>query len=67
MKGIKDAAKNKPMISVEDVENKRTRADTTSSQFQSMNVDDLLNMLKETKSIHDEADILHYLFETKFV
>ena len=30
-----------------------------------MNVDDLLGLLKETKSLHDEADILHYLYETK--
>ncbi len=33
--------------------------------FESMNTDDLLHMLKETKSLHVEADIIHYLYETK--
>lgn len=33
--------------------------------YQNMNINDLLNMLKETKSLHDEADILHYLYENK--
>ena len=50
-------------ISIEDKENLRLRE--TPVIFESMNTDDLLNMLKETKSLHVEADILHYLHETK--
>lgn len=48
-------------ISYEEID-KRPRNDTS---FQSMNEEDMLLMLKETKSLHDEADILHYLLETK--
>ena len=44
-------------------EETRPRNDTS---FQSMNEEDLLAMLKETKSVHDEADILHYLLEIKY-
>ena len=51
----------KPSISYEEID-KRPRNDTT---FQSMNEEDMLLMLKETKSLHDEADILHYLLEIK--
>ena len=43
---------------------KRTRNDSP-VHFHTMNTDELLKILKETKSLHDEADILHYLFETK--
>jgi hypothetical protein len=51
----------KPAVS-DDEQDKRTRTETS---FQSMNEEDLLLMLKVTKSLHDEADILHYLLETK--
>jgi phosphorylase kinase alpha/beta subunit len=33
--------------------------------FGSMDTDALLKLLKETKSLHVEADIIHYLYETK--
>ena len=52
-----------------DNENKESEENETRSkaetQFQSMNEYDLLALLKETKSLHDEADILHYLQEKK--
>ena len=52
-------------LSVEESE-KRLRTDSPSATaYHSMNVDELLNMLKENKSLHDEADILHYLYEIK--
>jgi hypothetical protein len=44
-------------------EEKRIRMET--QNYQTMNVDVLYELLKQTKSIHDEADILHFLFETK--
>jgi phosphorylase kinase alpha/beta subunit len=53
-----------PSISIEEGE-KRTRLDSTSSTFHTMSADDLLSLLKEDKSLHDEADILHYLYEIK--
>lgn len=34
-------------------------------QYLSMNTDEVINLLKETKSLHDEADIVHFLYETK--
>lgn len=57
----------KSMISLDDLDKRTSRSSEQISltQFQSMNDEDLLNMLKETKSIHEEADILHYLFESK--
>lgn len=57
----------KATISLEDLDKRTSRSGelTPTSQFQSMNPEDLLNLLKETKSLHEEADILHYLFETK--
>lgn len=60
---IKDkSAAEKPTITCDDLD-KRVRTDTS---FQTMTEEDLLLMLKETKSLHDEADILHYLLEIKF-
>jgi hypothetical protein len=44
----------------------RARSDSNAMLFQSMDVDVLFNLLKEAKTIHDEADILHYLYETKY-
>jgi hypothetical protein len=35
------------------------------SNFGQMNENDLLLLLKGTESIHEQADILHYLFEKK--
>lgn len=59
----------KNTISLDELDKRSSRASgdqtSMSSQFHTMNVEDLLMMLKETKSIHEEADILHYLFETK--
>jgi hypothetical protein len=66
-KGIKETSKKqfKPLLTLDDAE-KRPRSDTpTSSQYQAMNIDDLLNTLKHIKSLHDEADIIHYLYEIK--
>lgn len=40
---------------------------TRTESYNSMDEEDLFNMLKETKSLHEEADILHCLFELKFV
>ncbi len=37
----------------------------SSTSFHRMNEYELLGMLRETKSLHDHADILHYLYETK--
>ena len=59
----------KQTISLDDLDKRSTgRAGelTPLSQFQSMNAEDLLTTLKESKSLHEEADILHYLFETKY-
>lgn len=58
------------LISLDEIDKRFNRGDQSggasyAAQFQSMNVEDLLNMLKDTKSLHEEADILHYLFETK--
>jgi hypothetical protein len=66
--GIYDAVGSKSKASTliaVDENDKRNRTDSTASLYQTMNIDDLLNLLKETKSVHDEADILHYLFEIK--
>ncbi len=52
----------KSSISID--ENSRSRGEPL-VVFESMNTDDLLHMLKETKSLHVEADIIHYLYETK--
>jgi hypothetical protein len=49
----------KPAVS-DDEQDKRTRTETS---FQSMNEEDLLLMLKVTKSLHDEADILQQLHD----
>ncbi len=46
-----------------EVDERRVRG--TETQYQNMNVEELLNLLKDTKSLHDEADILHFLYETK--
>jgi hypothetical protein len=43
----------------------RARSNSNTMLYQSMDVDIVLNLLKETKSIQDEADILHYIYETK--
>lgn len=70
---IKDSSKKseKPEIGITvDDKEKRHRSDSANhnaTQYQSMNDEDLLSMLKETKFLNDEADILHYLFETKGV
>jgi len=64
-KGIKELQHKKELkssISIE--ENSRSRGEPLVI-FESMNTDDLLHMLKETKSLHVEADIIHYLYETK--
>lgn len=60
-------ANSKTAISLDELDKRTGRLSdqTYLSQFQSMNDDVLLTMLKETKSLHEEADILHYLFETK--
>lgn len=49
----------------EQPEERRVRTDSNNPQYQTMNVEMLLNLLKETKSLHDEADILHFLYEAK--
>jgi hypothetical protein len=49
--------------SMYEVDDRRVRG--TETQYQNMNVEELLNLLKDTKSLHDEADILHFLYETK--
>jgi hypothetical protein len=49
--------------SMYEVDERRVRG--TETQYQNMNVEELLNLLKDTKSLHDEADILHFLYETK--
>lgn len=46
-----------------ETEDRRIRG--AEAQYHHMNVDEMLNLLKETKSLHDEADILHFLYETK--
>ncbi len=58
--------KTKNEISQSEKEDKQLRSRSDNIPFQSMNVDVVLNLLKETKSLHDEADILHYLYETKW-
>ncbi|CAF0780748.1 unnamed protein product [Brachionus calyciflorus] len=45
--------------------NDRQRYIVQNVTYQKMNDDDLLNLLRDNKSLHDEADILHYLYETK--
>ena len=60
------ATSEKLQINLDDSEKRSRTSEIPLSQFQNMNDDDLLVMLKETKSLHDEADILHYLFERKF-
>ena len=58
---------SKTALSLDELDKRTGRLSdqTYLSQFQSMNDEVLLTMLKETKSLHEEADILHYLFETK--
>lgn len=52
--------------SQEDVsERQQSRSNAPNETYQKMNDDDILNMLRDNKSLHDEADILHYLYETK--
>lgn len=50
---------NRHTISYEELD-KRPKPDTS---FHNMKPEDILALLKETKSLHDEADILHYLLE----
>ena len=51
---------------MDEKDQKRTRSDTPTRHYEKMNEFDLLSMLKDNKSLLDEADIVHYLYETKF-
>lgn len=39
--------------------------DYHSEQFDGLDARDLVEMLKDTDSLHEQADIIHYLFTTK--
>ena len=63
LKDLIEIRKNINKESNYEIDERRIRG--TETQYQNMNVEELLNLLKDTKSLHDEADILHFLYETK--
>jgi hypothetical protein len=62
---LKEVRKYANKESVFDADDRRARTEVNSVQLHNMNFDEVLNLLKETKSLHDEADVLHFLYETK--
>lgn len=60
-----DIEKKIEQHNLEKMSDMESRSRNESLSYQSMNEEDLLTMLKETKSLHDEADILHCLFLMK--
>ena len=62
---LKDIEKKIEQHNIDKMSDMVSRSRGESLSYQSMNEDDLLTMLKETKSLHDEADILHCLLLMK--
>lgn len=55
---------NHPHLKGEDDEESMV-LDYHSEQFDGLDARDLVEMLKDTDSLHEQADIIHYLFTTK--
>ena len=56
-----------PHLKGDDDESEDRIITTNEKSFEGFDVSDLIEQLRDTDSLHEQADIIHYLYTTKYV